>query len=197
MSTVNPGLLVPSQCQQESPVWDVVKKETLFSVKQLNFNTAGLWRQEGYKAALGPGFSLVRQLCSSPLLNDMLCSAPSWPVLHCTVSALCCSLLCCYFFSVSTQWGRLSLSRKRKVHSPSWRGAGLYGQESPPIALDLSILMRMRTPNTQSLIGPTKGTVLIGQKRATLIGKAAQLWLDGRSLNPTGWNRIPGNLYKD
>ena len=39
----------------------------------------------------------------------------------------------------SSLWG--------KVHSPSKRGAGLYGQKSLQLVSDWSVLLKMRTPN--------------------------------------------------
>ena len=42
ISIVNQWSLAPIQRQQESPIWGVVKEGTLFSAKQLNFNTAYL-----------------------------------------------------------------------------------------------------------------------------------------------------------
>ena len=60
----------PNQCQQESPVWGVVKKETVFSAKQLDYDTARLGngsivKQQGCEAALGPGCFLATRLCSA------------------------------------------------------------------------------------------------------------------------------------
>ena len=57
------------------------------------------------------------------------------------------------------------MQRRRKLLSTepvviqSQKGAGLYGQKSPPLAPDWSVLMQMRTPNPPSLIGPS-GTAL-------------------------------------
>ena len=60
--------------------------------------------------------------------------------------------------------------QKGKVCSQSGWGADLYRQEALPLVPDWSILMQMRTPNLCNLIGP-KGTLLIGQDAATLIGQ--------------------------
>lgn len=46
----------------------------------------------------------------------------------------------------------------------------MHGQQSLPSVPDWCNFMQMRMPNHQSLIGP-KGTVLIDQKGATLIGQ--------------------------
>lgn len=63
-----------------------------------------------------------------------------------------------------------------------------------PAIGELAQMHRRPLPNPHSLIGP-RVTILISPNRATLI-RTAQCLLDRRSFNPTGWNRIPGNLYK-
>ena len=67
---VNRWPLTPVHHQQESPVWGVVKKETVFSAKQLDYDTARLGngsivKQQGCEAALGPGCFLATRLCSA------------------------------------------------------------------------------------------------------------------------------------
>ena len=59
----------------------------------------------------------------------------------------------------------LSCPWKGKVCFLRQRGAGFYGQKSPPLVPGWSVLMQRRTTNPCNLIGP-KGTVLIGQNRA-------------------------------
>lgn len=57
--------------------------------------------------------------------------------------------------------------RGRESGFPYYRGAGLYGQEFPPLVPDWSFLMQMKTPNLHNMIGP-KGTVVIGQIQSRL-----------------------------
>ena len=79
MSAVNQWWLAQIQCQQRSPIWSGVKKETVFSAQQLNYDAASLWKQRGCAAGLGsPGArpSPAREVCTA-----LLCS--SWSDLHC------------------------------------------------------------------------------------------------------------------
>lgn len=150
-------------------------------------------RQHCCEAALGWGASLAKQLCSPALL-------PFTPFCS-TCSALYCSYL--FYsalvrqdvFDVSAPSREMQSSVEKESMLPvpeeSWL---IYTQKSPPLIPDWSILMKMRNPNSHSLIGP-KG---IGQNGATLVSedadgdRAAWLWLDRESLCPTGWNTIPG-----
>ena len=79
--------------EQESPMWGTVKKETLFSAKQLSCDC---------EAALGPG-------CPTPLLCSALCwSAVPWYDLLSSVP-VCSALHCSAIFGVSAQPGKHSL----------------------------------------------------------------------------------------
>lgn len=102
-----------------------VKKKTLFSAKQLSWDTAPLWKQHGYQAAFS-GPSQARQLCSALLRSALLC-----------VGFLCTALVYStlyqptligftLFFGVSARPQRCSLWLKGKVCSQSQTGAGLY-----------------------------------------------------------------------
>ena len=76
-SAVNWWLLVPAQCQQQSPIWGVVKKETLFSTN------SSVIMQHGCESALGPGPSWARQLSldwSVLVYSASLCTCLSAPV---------------------------------------------------------------------------------------------------------------------
>lgn len=55
--------------------------------------------------------------------------------------------------------------------APRARGKVTSWTEPPPLTPDWFVLMQMRTPSPQSVIGP-KGTVLMGQGRATLVGQS-------------------------
>lgn len=58
-----------------SPIWDEVKKKTLFSVKQLNCDTAQLCKQSS---------KAVRQAAGArPLSGRQLCFVPCWSALLC------------------------------------------------------------------------------------------------------------------
>lgn len=141
----------------------------------------GCEKQHSCEAALEPGLSPAKILCSALCQSALCCTG----LLHC---ALVWSLLCKFaltfadqLHSVPTPWDSvfqlsqgkadLCLWGKGKICSWSWRGAGLYGQNAPPRVPDWSVLMQMRTPNPSSLIGPI-GIVLIGQNRATQFGAA-------------------------
>ena len=133
--------------------------------------TAQLWYSRAVKTA---------QLCCSPrtgplawldssalLLGGLLCYFP----VH---LALCWSTLLCsgktpLVFQLSQGDSVFSLWWEEEVWSQSQRGAGLYGQKSLHLVPDWSLLMQIRTPNPNSLIGP-KGTAMVGQNRASLVG---------------------------
>ena len=151
-ATVNQWSLAPIQHQQESPIWWVVKKETV-QHKQLNSVIVWLWKQHSCEAALrsgGSGANILFILCSAPV-RHLQCFSSSWVF--------------------SLQW---------KVYSLSSRGAGLYGQKSLLLVLDWSILMQMSTPNPHSLIGPKARYWFVTIKPLWLV-RALQLWFDGES----------------
>ena len=134
-------------------IWGAVKKK-LYSVHNspvviqhysMAMKTAQLWGSPG---AQGPWGQAPLWLDSSALLlAGLLC-----------IVLACSALLHQDIFHVSAQPGRQSLWWKGKLHFQSWREAGLYGQKSPPLVPDWSVLMQMRAPNPQ-----------FGQNRATLV----------------------------
>ena len=79
------------RCQQESSVWGVVKKETLFSAKQLNVIQHSC---ENSKAVREPWGQAPLQLDSfALLLSGLLCSALGWSAL-CWASLFCSAPFC-------------------------------------------------------------------------------------------------------
>ena len=157
VSTVNWLSLVPIQCQQEFPVWGVVKG-TLFCAKQLNCDTAQLWGSPGARALSG------QTLCSALPLSGLLCA-----VLVCSI--LCQSVLVCPRLLLSSSETSSvfqlnqgnSLQWKGKVPSLSHMGGGLYRQKSQPLVPDWPILMHMRTPNPCSLLVQKALSWLVGE----------------------------------
>lgn len=108
-------------------------------------DTTQLWALPSCEAALGPSPSVAR---------------PHWP------AQFCASWLCS---GVSGQLGKLSLWGRESALQ--WqRGADFYWEKSPPLILDWSILIQMKTPNPHCLIGLTS-PVLSGQNGATLVSK--------------------------
>ena len=141
------------------------EEEILFTAKRLDCDTAQLGKQQGCRAALGPG----------PPLPGQFCSAPPWPGLFC-VTPVCfvphwfASLCSGEAFSVFLCSLRKTVSCGKGKCTPWAPGRwGSWPMGVLPLVTNWSILMQMRTPNPCSLIFP-KGTVLIGQNRATLIG---------------------------
>ena len=62
-----------------------------------------------------------------------------------------------------------SLEWKGTAYSPSQRGVDLYIEKDSTLLPDWYVLMHMRTPNPDSLIG-AKSIVLMGQSGPALIG---------------------------
>ena len=137
--------LAPIQHQQEFPICGTMNKDILFSansstVIQHSYKNSTAMEQLCGQVALGSGPCPARQLRSDETFS---------------------------VFQHSQGDAVFSLQWKGKMCSLSQRGAGLYGQESPPLVLNWSVLMQMRTPDSCSLIGP-KGAFLIDQNRASL-----------------------------
>lgn len=112
-----PVVMASIQHQQESPIWGVVEKETLFRTKQLNCDTAPLW------GSPGPGPSLARQLCSAPRW-----SAPFW------ASLLWSALTPVWqdIFCVSVQLGKGKSWWEGQVHAQSQRELTYIGRSPVP-----------------------------------------------------------------
>ena len=103
LDSVNQWLLVPFQHQQKSPIWGAMKKETLFSTKQLNCDRAQLWRMHGcgiaqpWQQHCHENSTAMRQPCGQvplglgPSPTREFCSAPCWPYLLC--ASLHCAVL--------------------------------------------------------------------------------------------------------
>ena len=87
--SVNEWSLVQIQCQQEPPVWGVVRKETLFSASNATVT------QCSYEAALGSGPPSARELCTGLLHFTLL---HSWLVY---LSAVLCTARCLQCFRSS------------------------------------------------------------------------------------------------
>ena len=137
VSTVNWLSLVPIQCQQEFPVWGVVKG-TLFCAKQLNCDTAQLWGSPGARALSG------QTLCSALPLSGLLCA-----VLVCSI--LCQSVLVC----------------PRLLHSPpvkhlqcfnSTRETVFSGKGKCPLWATWEVAYIDRSPSPWTLIDPSSCT---------------------------------------
>lgn len=127
-------------------------------VLQYNYETVWLWNSMAVRWPLGKiplQLGSSAPLCSAPL--HLLCSPLVQHYIH--VSGLWC---------LSSSWRNaiFSLWWKGKVGCSSQRGANSYREKSPPLLLDLPILM---TPNPHCLIG-AKITVLIGWSGSPLIG---------------------------
>lgn len=79
------------------------------------------------------------------------------------------------------------VERENVLHKPEL--TDIYRQNFPPLDPNWSNLMPMKTPNPPSPIS-SKGTILIGQKGATLVSEntngdiAAKLQLDAESFSP-------------
>ena len=100
------GCLHHIQYHQGSPIWGAVKKETLFTAKQLNCDLARLWKQHTVEqlqgqAVLGPDPSPPRLLCSAPCRSALCCTG-----LLCFVTA-CFILLWLDIFGGSAQSGMI------------------------------------------------------------------------------------------
>ena len=141
--------------------------------------------QHGCEEALGRGVSQVRQLCSA-LPHLLLASLP------------CASRL----REMSPVF-----EHRQETQSSVFGGRGSPLSEPKGAVLDRSSLpWRLIGPSSckwglQSLTIWLVQRVLSGLIRMELLwwvgeeadkDKAAQLWLDGESLGPIGWNRIPG-----
>lgn len=173
MKTVDHWSLVPIHCQQESPIWGVVKR-MFYSVQaaQQWYSTGcengTVMKQQGCEGALGRGLSLATQLCFAPLHTALpACSAPARHLQRFSSSGG--NIVC-------------SLWWNGKVRSPSQRKADLYRQKSLPLVPDWFILMQTGTLNSCSLIYPPKRkNVLVGQNGAALIGLWRCWWWYTRS----------------
>ena len=97
---VNGLSLVPVHCQQESPVWSTVKKETWLSANQVNCDTTRLWCGPGARQPWGQAPLWLDS--SSLFLTGLLCS-----MLVCFVLCwlLCAGLLCSIQRSVPEWYG--------------------------------------------------------------------------------------------
>ena len=121
---------------------------------------------------------------SALLLRGLLCTA--------LVFALCrCALAFSGLLLSVSDWHLQCFSTAREC---TLRARGeLSNMESsahPPTLASWLVCSDQMTPNPHSLIRP-KGTVLIGQNRATLVGWSCTPPVGWESLNPIGWNRIP------
>lgn len=94
-------------------------------------------------------------------------------------------------FQLQLQLGSQSSVTRAKNSLWARREPTYIGQKSPSIVPDQLILICTRMPTSRSLIG-LKGTVLLCQNRGASVGWAVQLWRDGGTLSPIGWNSTPG-----
>lgn len=163
--SVNKWSLASIQHQQESLIWDTVKK-TLFSknssiMKQHKMAVMWLW---GNAPLWIDSSALICSTCCY-----LVCPTLSWRSLLCSSPAPIC-------LSALLQWDSFSVSAPVRETQTSvfillWKGkesmfseqegADLYGQKSPPLASNSPVLLQMMTPNLHSMINP-KSTVVIG-----------------------------------
>lgn len=158
---VNQWSLAPIQCQHESPVWGVVKKETLFSANSsvvIQF-TWVLWysiaaKQHNWECG-----------CEAVLGQSGPWARPFWL----DSSALLCSVPARRFWCYSSSQGNAVFNLwKEKVCSSSQRTADLYREV--PIPGPWLVSPHANKDSKSLQFGP-KSTVLIGQNGATLIGQ--------------------------
>ena len=128
------------QCQQQSPIWNTVKKETSLSAEQLNCATAV--RQPW-------GLAFLWLDSSALFLVALHCPGLLCAVLVCSVLYL--SALVRWYFSSAGETV-FNLLWKEKVCSQSQRRAGLSGQKFPLLVPNWSVLMEVRTPNPHKKI---------------------------------------------
>lgn len=122
---VNQWLLAPVRCQQESPIWGAMKKETFFSANNsMWYNIAvehlksysSIKKQHDYGNSMPTRWpSSVRQFCSAP------------PSLLRFIPERC-------LWCLNSSWGNVvfSLQGKGKVCSLSQRVSDLYRERSLP-----------------------------------------------------------------
>lgn len=72
-------------------------------------------------------------------------------------------------------------SMERKSVLPEPAGNCFCGEKSQPLVCDWSVLIQMRTPNPDNLIG-LKGTVLVGQNKTTLMDQCSCDWMGKASV---------------
>lgn len=164
--------MTPIQCQQESPIWAVVKKESLFCAKQLNCATAPC------EAAALRCSTAAWAPWARPSAATQLCPAP--PPLHVSPSVLRCSdlprsaLLLGDTTGVSVRAppGILDLSLRGKGERvPTARGELAYKDRRPrPWSWQFDCFRRHRSDRSGwscprwSVLGPQrpgKGPVLV------------------------------------
>ena len=154
------------KCQQESPIWGVVKKETLFRAKYLILVQQGSENRMAVRqpwVQLQPWVRLWVQLCSD--LLGLVCPAllcPSLPRCYSDSALLC---------SGKTNQGNLQSSVERESELPELEGSLLIYTEVPASGplIGLSSCKRGLQIPPFFFIGP-KDTYMIGKNGGALIG---------------------------